>query len=270
MRVVLSLVSALAVLFCGAPRSITALRWPPFGGATAYAGEADGPVTGGSAQPGSEGSGSASGNIAQPTKKVPGWMNPSLVFHHPIVIEWRGRQIKVPHDSDECAQALLYATIGKEVPIPDKKCRAVMAQMLEIYRTEPLPPKAPPKPHGDVPICEVTVAGHVLRAPHNGRECCLAVSEALHKNATVPAPNDECRAVMLQALEIQRNAPPEHANLGVLLPEALPPQPGTPGALDEPAAENAAPNAESAAPPRALVPHGGLLRIVPNAPPDGD
>ena len=69
MRVVLSLVSALAVLFCGAPSSITALRWPAFGGPAAYAGEADG--TGSSAQPGSVGSGSASGNIGAPAQ-VPG------------------------------------------------------------------------------------------------------------------------------------------------------------------------------------------------------
>lgn len=92
------------------------------------------------------------------------------------------------------------------------------------------------------------------------------MSEALYKNATVPAPNEECRALMLKALEIERNAPPEHANQATLLPDSPPPQFATPeeSAPYQPGAEEAAPSAEDLAPPTGPLPsHSPLLRVIP-------
>ena len=116
-RVVLSFVSALAVMLCGAPSSITALQGPPFGGPAAYAGEADVPATGGSAQPGSAGSGSASGNVAQPVQ-VPGAPGSAVgapgAVKHREVVDRLGRHIAVPHDSEQCAQALKLAIAANQ------------------------------------------------------------------------------------------------------------------------------------------------------------
>ncbi len=276
-RVVLSLVSALAVLFCGAPGSITALHWPPFGGPAAYAGEADAPVIGSSAQPGSAGSGSASGNVGAPAQ-VPGVPGsavaaPSAVKHREVV-DRLGRHIAVPHDSEQCAQALKLAVAANQaVLVQDKECQAVMADILKVQRNPP-----PWEHHDHEPIA--TVYGLII--PHNSRTCARAVDVALHRHKPVPAPDEECRSVMLKALEIQRTTPPPHRlprPPAIMLPDAVP-MPGTfdasgapaaqAAAPEEPAAGNAAPNAEGAAPPRTLVPHGGLLRIVPNVPQDGE
>ena len=252
---------------------LTALHWPAFGGPTAYAGEADG--TGSSAQSGSAGSGSASGNVGAPAQ-VPGAPGsavaaPSAVKHREVV-DRLGRHIAVPHDSEQCAQALKLAIAANQaVLVQDEECQAVMAEILKIQRNPP-----PYEHHDHRPIA--TIYG--LRMPHDSRECMRAVATAVIKHKPVPAPDEECRSVMLKALEIQRTYPPQgHVSYGVLLPDAVPAF-GTPGAPDapvaedaapeEPAAENAAPNPESAAPPRALVPHSPLLHLVPNVPHGGE
>ena len=236
--------------------------------ATAYAGEADGPESG--AQPGSAGSGSASGNIGAPAQ-VPGAPGSAVAapgaVKHREVVDRLGRHIAVPHDSEQCAQALRLAIAANQaVLVQDEECQAVMAQILKIQRDPPF------ERHDHPPI--VTVYG--LRMPHDSRECLRAVDEALRRHKPVLAPDEECRTVMLKVLEIQRTTPPpEHVNRGVLLPDVPPPppQPGAPGAPaaqdaapEEPAAEDAAPNAEGAAPPRALVPGSPLLHLVPNVP----
>ncbi len=237
----------------------------------AYAGEADVPGTVGGAQPGSAGSGPASGNVGAPGSAVAA---PGAVKHR-IVIDWRGSQIYVPHDSEQCAQALKLAIAANQaVLVQDKECQAVMADILKVQRNPP------PRSHGDVPI--VSIYGLIIPNHDKSRTCIRAVADALHKNAPVPAPDEECRSVMLKALEIQRTTPPprpDNRPPAIRFPDAVP-MPGTfdasgaPDAQDaapeEPAAENAAPDAEGAAPPRALVPHSPLLRVVPNVPQNGE
>ncbi len=250
----LSLVSALAMC-CGVLGSITAFDRAGFGASAAYAGEADAPAATSNAQPASAGSRSASGTVGAPAKKLPDWYNPALVFTHPIVIGvWRGRDIKVPHDSDLCAQAVEYAMAGEEVPIDDAECRAVIAQVLNIYRTEPIPPAAPQKFHGShLPYSYIGVGANRLLLPDD-RGCKRAIYEALSKHATVPAPYEKCRAIMLKALEIQRNAlnaPPEVVTPNIGRVETAPlqhffPEESAPG---QPGAEGYVPNPADSEPP---------------------
>ena len=152
----------------------------------------------------------------------------------------------------------------------------MMADVLKVQRNPP-----PYKHRDHRPIPTLSVAGHDLRMPHDSIKCARAVEDALLGHKPVAAPDEECRSVMLKALEIQRNAPPPHRlprPPAVEMKEAPPPQPGTPGAPYQSAAEEAAaaeaapeePAAENAAPPGSLVPHSPLLHLVPNVPQNGE
>ncbi len=269
-RIILSLVSALA-LFCAAPNSIATFQWLVFGAPPAYAGEADRPAAGSAAQ---------AGGFTSPPIKAGAAGDPCSHYVprnnpiHPLIIQWWGGPTRVPHDSDRCAFALECALLnGKKFPVPDEECRAVMAHILEIERTR-VPPKITVdnavKPHPLV----MSVAGHSLRPPN--KLCGRLIRQALIENRTVPVPDEKCRALMLQALELERSEPEQEPNT-ILVPNAPPPQPGMPGAPgynpDQSGAANVAPNPEGSAPPAgagALTPRSNLVRVIPAVPPDGD
>jgi hypothetical protein len=52
----------------------------------------------------------------------------------------------------------------------------------------------------------LTVAGHGLTMPTS--ECATAVERALREDRVIPGTDGECENLMVQALEIERNAPP--------------------------------------------------------------
>jgi hypothetical protein len=64
----------------------------------------------------------------------------------------------------------------------------------------------------------LTVMGIQVQIPYP--ECVSLVNRALRENHPVPVNNEECREVMMEALEIQRTAPPIEAERAHPIPRA--------------------------------------------------
>ncbi|MBF6570562.1 MAG: hypothetical protein IVW54_16970 [Candidatus Binataceae bacterium] len=74
------------------------------------------------------------------------------------------------------------------------------------YGATIIPPSGPDQPTTIIHPLVLSVAGHALVMPSG--ECANEVQEALREDQEIPAVDDECAALMVRALELERNAPP--------------------------------------------------------------
>jgi hypothetical protein len=128
------------------------------------------------------------------------------------------------------------------------------------------PATGPSTPSPAAPIAQGGGHEHpsyVLDVQMPSKECTGLVEEALARGQPVAVPDEKCRAVMLQVLEIQRTAPPVETSPVTMVPTAPQPEPGTGGFPAAPAAENGASEAPSSAGASAAGPRPGLGRLIP-------
>jgi hypothetical protein len=76
------------------------------------------------------------------------------------------------------------------------------------------PPRTPPEIITHVHPSGISVAGVYLDVPN--AECGHLIEHALRQNQEIHVADEYCRNIMRRALEIQRNAPPVHAQQGIV------------------------------------------------------
>lgn len=109
------------------------------------------------------------------------------------------------------------------------------------------PPQTPPKIETYVHPSGISVAGVYLLVPN--AQCGHLIEHALRQNQEIDVADEYCRSIMRQALEIQRNAPPEEAQQGIV--RVTPPPPEVPA--QPPASAASVPNAP------------GFMEVMPNS-----
>ena len=110
------------------------------------------------------------------------------------------------------------------------------------------PPQTPPEIITRVHPSGISVAGEYLVVPN--AECGHLIERALRHDEEIHVADEYCRNIMRRALEIQRNAPPEEAQQGVVR-KTPPPPPEVPAQPPAPAASVPNPS--------------GLMKHIPNS-----